>query len=54
VWRRKERWREPRLHLAIVSKRLGSLYRSGRLRRWLKIKNPAAPAVMREAKEDWT
>jgi bifunctional non-homologous end joining protein LigD len=37
----------------IVSKRLGSLYRSGRSQHWLKIKNPAAPAVRREAEEDW-
>jgi bifunctional non-homologous end joining protein LigD len=37
----------------IVSKRLGSLYRSGRSPHWLKIKNPAAPAVKREAEEDW-
>jgi bifunctional non-homologous end joining protein LigD len=37
----------------IVSKRLGSLYRSGRSRHWLKIKNPKAPAVKREAEEDW-
>ena len=37
----------------IVSKRLGSHYRSGRVDLWLKIKNPAAPAVMREAEEDW-
>jgi bifunctional non-homologous end joining protein LigD len=29
----------------IVSKRLGSHYRSGRVDHWLKIKNPAAPAV---------
>ena len=36
-----------------VSKRLGSLYRSGRSKHWLKIKNPAAPAVRREAEEDW-
>jgi bifunctional non-homologous end joining protein LigD len=34
----------------IVSKRLGSYYRSGRSTAWLKIKNPAAPAVEREAK----
>jgi bifunctional non-homologous end joining protein LigD len=27
----------------IVSKRLGSSYRSGRARDWLKMKNPAAP-----------
>jgi bifunctional non-homologous end joining protein LigD len=37
----------------IVSKRLGSPYRSGRSRYWLKIKNPKAPAVKREAEEDW-
>jgi bifunctional non-homologous end joining protein LigD len=37
----------------IVSKRLGSLYVSGRTRHWLKFKNPAAPAVKREAEEDW-
>ena len=38
----------------IVSKRLGSYYRSGRTRDWLKFKNPEAPAVKREAEEDWT
>jgi len=38
----------------IVSKRLGSRYRSGRSSDWLKFKNPAAPAVRREAEEDWT
>jgi bifunctional non-homologous end joining protein LigD len=37
----------------IVSKRLGSAYRSGRVNDWRKIKNPAAPAVKREAEEDW-
>ncbi len=37
----------------IVSKRLGSPYRSGRTDHWLKVKNPAAPAVRREAEEDW-
>jgi bifunctional non-homologous end joining protein LigD len=37
----------------IVSKRLGSPYRSGRSAHWLKIENPAAPAVKREAEEDW-
>jgi bifunctional non-homologous end joining protein LigD len=37
----------------IVSKRLGSPYRSGRVDHWLKTKNPAAPAVRREAEEDW-
>jgi bifunctional non-homologous end joining protein LigD len=29
----------------IVSKRLGSRYRSGRSKDWLKFKNPKAPAV---------
>jgi bifunctional non-homologous end joining protein LigD len=37
----------------IVSKRLGSPYRSGRSPHWLKTKNPQAPAVKREAEEDW-
>jgi len=37
----------------IVSKRLGSRYRSGRSRHWVKSKNPAAPAIKREAEEDW-
>jgi len=37
----------------IVSKRLGSPYRSGRVDCWVKIKNPDAPAVRREAEEDW-
>jgi bifunctional non-homologous end joining protein LigD len=35
----------------IVSKRLGSPYKPGRVDHWLKIKNPAAPAVKREAEE---
>jgi len=35
---------------AIVSKRLGS---SGRSPDWLKFKNPEAPAVKREAEEEW-
>jgi bifunctional non-homologous end joining protein LigD len=38
----------------IVSKRLGSRYRSGRSPDWLKMKNPEAPAVKREAEEDWS
>jgi ATP-dependent DNA ligase len=38
----------------IFSKRLGSPYRSGRSRHWIKSKNPAAPAVKREEEEDWT
>ena len=37
----------------IVSKRLGSPYRSGRSVNWVKVKNPKAPAVRREAEEDW-
>ena len=37
----------------IVSKRLGSRYRSGRSPDWLKFKNPAVPAVKREGEEDW-
>jgi bifunctional non-homologous end joining protein LigD len=37
----------------IVSKRRGSPYRSGRVEHWLKIKNPEAAAVKREAEEDW-
>jgi ATP-dependent DNA ligase len=37
----------------IVSKRLGSMYHRGRSPHWVKIKNPNAPAVKREAEEDW-
>jgi ATP-dependent DNA ligase len=37
----------------IVSKRLGSRYSSGRSPGWLKFENPEAPAVRREAEEDW-
>ena len=39
----------------IVSKRLGSRYRPGPTKcpDWIKVKNPAAPAVKREAEEDW-
>jgi len=37
----------------IVSKRKDSLYRSGRSPHWIKSKNPNAPAVKREAEEDW-
>ena len=37
----------------IVSKRKDSTYRSGRSPDWLKVKNLAAPAVKREAEEDW-
>ena len=37
----------------IVSKRLGSPHRSGRADCRLKVKNTAAPAVTREAEEEW-
>jgi bifunctional non-homologous end joining protein LigD len=37
----------------IVSKRLGSPYRHGRSAHWVKVKNPKAPALKREAEEDW-
>jgi bifunctional non-homologous end joining protein LigD len=37
----------------IASKRLGSAYRSGRSPDWVKVKNPNAPAVKRNAEEDW-
>jgi ATP-dependent DNA ligase len=37
----------------IVSKRKDSPYRSGRSPDWLKMKNPDAPAVKREAEKDW-
>jgi bifunctional non-homologous end joining protein LigD len=37
----------------IVSKRKDSAYHSGRSPDWLKMKNSAAPAVKREAEEDW-
>jgi hypothetical protein len=35
-----------------VSKRLGSIYRSGKCKNWLKFKNPAAPAVNHEAERN--
>jgi bifunctional non-homologous end joining protein LigD len=37
----------------IVSKRLGSSYRTGRSTSWIKVKNPKAPAVKREAEGAW-
>jgi bifunctional non-homologous end joining protein LigD len=37
----------------IVSKRKDSAYRSGRSPDWLKMKNSDAPAVKREAEEEW-
>jgi bifunctional non-homologous end joining protein LigD len=38
----------------IVSKRRDSRYHSGRSPHWIKSKNPNAPAVKREAEEDWS
>ena len=35
------------------SKRRGSAYRAGRADCWIKVKNPTALAVTREAEEDW-
>jgi bifunctional non-homologous end joining protein LigD len=37
----------------IVSKRKDSHYSSGRSQHWIKSKNPNAPAVKREAEENW-
>lgn len=37
---------------AIVSKRLGSIYRRGQSPHWIKVNNPKPPAVTREAEED--
>jgi bifunctional non-homologous end joining protein LigD len=37
----------------IVSNRLDSTYRRGRSPHWIKVKNPSAPSVKREAEEDW-
>ena len=37
----------------IVSKKAGSSCVSGRTDKWIKVKNPAAPAVSRERAEDW-
>jgi bifunctional non-homologous end joining protein LigD len=38
----------------IVSKRLGTPYRSGRSDCWIKTKNPSAPAAKRVDEEDWS
>jgi ATP-dependent DNA ligase len=37
----------------IVSKRLGSPYRSGPHAAWVKVRNPASVAVQRERSEKW-
>jgi ATP-dependent DNA ligase len=39
--------------MSSVSKRLGSPYCAGRSDHWIKVKNPTAPAIKREAEEDW-
>jgi hypothetical protein len=39
--------------LAWAHRLMARRYVSGRTRDWLKMKNPAAPAVKREAEEDW-
>jgi ATP-dependent DNA ligase len=44
---------EPLGFEGLVAKRNGSPYRSGRSPDWIKLKNPKAPAVKREAEEDW-
>ena len=41
------------LWLAVARSTDQTRYRSGRSPDWLKFKNPAAPAVRREAEEDW-
>jgi ATP-dependent DNA ligase len=38
----------------IVSKRPGSPYHAGRAGCWIKVKNPAAAAVKRDAQENWS
>jgi bifunctional non-homologous end joining protein LigD len=37
----------------IVSKRLGTPYRSGLCSTWIKVRNPASIAVQRERSENW-
>src|SRR5262249_60234605 len=47
----------PRLQARLRGHRVqtkGSPYRSGRCPDWLKMKNSDAPAVKREAEEDWS
>ena len=43
----------PPVDKAYLAALKGSPYRSGRSHDWLKMKNPTAPAVKREADEDW-
>ena len=42
-----------KLSFSVFAQRSGSTYRSGRTSDWLKFKSPNAPAVKREAEEDW-
>ena len=37
----------------IVSKRIDMPYRSGRTKRWIKVKNPASPAMLRVQDGTW-
>ena len=37
----------------IVSKRIDMPYRSGRTKSWVKVKNPASPAMLRIEKGTW-
>jgi hypothetical protein len=46
-------WNTRRALSSFSTTAMGSRYRSGRSPDWLKFKNPAAPAVKREAEEDW-
>jgi hypothetical protein len=45
---------QPGLQARLRGQRLGSTYRSGRFKQWVKVKNPAAPAVKRKTEEDWS
>jgi hypothetical protein len=50
---RKNKNGQDRSQNVVRSRPLGSPYRSGRSPHWVKVKNPKAPAVKREAEEDW-
>ena len=41
------------LLLAVKHQKVDVPYQHGRSRAWLKMRNPASPAVRREAEEDW-
>jgi hypothetical protein len=45
---------KPRTPINRQSASARSQYRFGRSNDWIKVKNPAAPAVKREAEEDWS